>query len=384
MLDALTLDQLRAFVAVAEAGSFRASARHLSRVQSAISYSVGNLEAQLGVALFDRSGHRPQLTPQGRSLLADARTILLKVEAMRARARGLGEGVELELSIMADSLYPMPWIIAALHAIRRSYVGVNIRLEVLPLGGPPAAIQDGRVTLGILAGEELTDSRIELEAVLAARRSDEIEALAASINERDGQAVAVAGDVRDEGYAEVLVERALKEFGALDGAFNNAGIVGQMGSVPEMEPGNWHDVIAVNLTAAFLAAKAQIPAMRKNGQGSIVFTSSFVGFSNGGLPGMGAYAASKAGMIGLVQSLASDHAAEGIRVNALLPGGTITPSGGEGNPEALDFIAGLHPMKRMARPAEIAQAALFLLSDRSSFLTGSPLVADGGMSVRLT
>lgn len=165
VLDALTLDQLRAFVAVAEAGSFRASARHLSRVQSAISYSVGNLEAQLGVALFDRSGHRPQLTPQGRSLLADARTILLKVEAMRARARGLGEGVELELSIVADSLYPMPWIMAALHAIRRSYIGVNIRLEVLPLGGPPAAIRDGRVTLGILAGEELADSRIELEAI---------------------------------------------------------------------------------------------------------------------------------------------------------------------------------------------------------------------------
>lgn len=220
--------------------------------------------------------------------------------------------------------------------------------------------------------------------VLAARRSDEVEALAASINQRDGQAVAVAGDVRDEGYAEVLVERALKEFGALDGAFNNAGIVGRMGPVPQMEPGNWHDVIAVNLTAAFLAAKAQIPAMRKNGRGSIVFTSSFVGFSNGGLPGMGAYAASKAGMIGLVQSLASDHAAEGIRVNALLPGGTITPSGGEGNQEALDFIAGLHPVKRMAQPAEIAQAALFLLSDRSSFVTGSPMVADGGMSVRLT
>jgi NAD(P)-dependent dehydrogenase (short-subunit alcohol dehydrogenase family) len=151
-----------------------------------------------------------------------------------------------------------------------------------------------------------------------------------------------------------------------------------------MEIGNWNDVIAVNLTAAFLAAKAQIPAMRKRNAGSIVFTSSFVGYSNGGMPGMGAYAASKAGLIGLAQSLASDHAAEGIRVNALLPGGTITPAGGEGNPEVMEFIAGLHPMKRMARAAEIAQAALFLLSDRSSFVTGSLLVADGGISVRLT
>ena len=98
---------------------------------------------------------------------------------------------------------------------------------------------------------------------------------------------------------------------------------------------------------------------------------------------MGAYAASKAGLIGFAQSLASEHAAEGIRVNALLPGGTVTPAGGEGNP-VLEFISNLHPMKRMASAWEIAQAALFLISDRSSFITGSPMIADGGMSVRLT
>lgn len=99
---------------------------------------------------------------------------------------------------------------------------------------------------------------------------------------------------------------------------------------------------------------------------------------------MGAYAASKAGLNGLVQSLASDHAAEGIRVNALLPGGTITPVNGEQDSDTLAYIAGLHPMKRMADAREIAQAALFLLSDRSSFVTGTPLAADGGMAVRLT
>ncbi|MGV6874382.1 SDR family oxidoreductase [Pseudochelatococcus sp. B33] len=220
--------------------------------------------------------------------------------------------------------------------------------------------------------------------MLGARRSAELETLAASINRGNGRAVCLAGDVKDEGYAGALVDRALREFGALDGAFNNAGIVGEMGPVPDMEPDNWHDVIAVNLTAAFWAAKAQIPAMQKRGQGAIVFTSSFVGFSNGGMPGMGAYAASKAGLIGLVRSLASDHAAEGIRVNALLPGGTITPAGGEGNPQVLDFIAGLHPMKRMATADEIAQVALFLLSDRASFVTGTPMLADGGISARLT
>jgi NAD(P)-dependent dehydrogenase (short-subunit alcohol dehydrogenase family) len=211
-----------------------------------------------------------------------------------------------------------------------------------------------------------------------------LEALAGSINRGNGRAVYLSGDVKDKGYADALVDLATKEFGGLHGAFNNAGIVGEMGPIPDMGLANWNDVISVNLTAAFLAAKAQIPAMTKQGGGSIVFTSSFVGFSNGGMPGMGAYAASKAGLIGLVQSLASDHAAEGVRINALLPGGTVTPAGGEGNPDVLEFIANLHPMKRMASAKEVAQAAVFLLSDRSSFMTGSPMIVDGGMSVRLT
>jgi NAD(P)-dependent dehydrogenase (short-subunit alcohol dehydrogenase family) len=219
--------------------------------------------------------------------------------------------------------------------------------------------------------------------VLAARRPAELEAVAGTINRGNGRAVFLAGDVTDEGHAGALVDLAVQEFGGLDGAFNNAGIVGELEPVPDMGTGNWNEVISVNLTSAFLAARAQIPVMKKQGQGSIVFTSSFVGFSNGGMPGMGAYAASKAGLIGLVQSLASDHAADGIRVNALLPGGTITPAGGEGNAAVLDFVANLHPMKRMASAREIAQAAVFLLSDRSSFMTGSPMIADGGMSVRL-
>lgn len=219
--------------------------------------------------------------------------------------------------------------------------------------------------------------------VLGARRAGQLEAVAAKINRDGGRAVFLAGDVKDEGYAQSLVDLAVDEFGTLDGAFNNAGAVGEMAPIPDMAIANWEDVIRVNLTSAFLAAKAQIPALRNRGRGSLVFTSSFVGFSNGGMPGMGAYAASKAGLLGLVQSLASEHASENIRVNALLPGGTITPAGGEGNPAALEFIAGLHPMKRMAAAEEIAQAAAFLLSDRSSFMTGSPMIADGGMSVRL-
>jgi NAD(P)-dependent dehydrogenase (short-subunit alcohol dehydrogenase family) len=237
---------------------------------------------------------------------------------------------------------------------------------------------------GIGAAAALLFAAEGANVVLGARRSAELEALARQINRSKGRAVFLAGDVKDEAYAEALVDLALHEFGGPDGAFNNAGIVGEMGSIAEMGIGNWNEVISVNLTSAFLAAKAQIPVMKKQGSGSIVFTSSFVGFSNGGMPGMGAYAASKAGLIGLVKSLASDHAADGIRVNALLPGGTITPAGGEGDPNVLKFVADLHPVKRMASAKEIAQAAVFLLSDRSTFMTGSPMIVDGGISVRLS
>lgn len=236
---------------------------------------------------------------------------------------------------------------------------------------------------GIGAAAALLFAAEGANLVLGARRSVELAALVRTIHQRDGKAVFLSGDVKDEGYADALVDLAAQEFGGLDGAFNNAGLVGEMKPIVDMDIDQWNEVISVNLTSAFLAARAQIPALRRRGRGSLVFTSSFVGFSNGGMPGMGAYAASKAGLIGLMQSLASDHAAEGIRINALLPGGTITPSGGEGNPTVLEFVANLHPMKRMATATEIAQAAVFLLSDRASFMTGSPMLVDGGISVRL-
>ncbi|WP_372572767.1 SDR family oxidoreductase [Ruegeria jejuensis] len=218
--------------------------------------------------------------------------------------------------------------------------------------------------------------------VLGARRGAELQQVADEITESGGKAVCLAGDVADEAYAKALVALAQSEFGGLDGAFNNAGMMGDMAPVPEMALANWRAVIDTNLTSALLAAQAQIPALREAGGGSLVFTGSFVGISNGGLPGMGAYAASKAGLAGLVRSLAADHAAEGIRVSALLPGGTKTAMAGD-DPEAHAFISGLHPVKRMAAPREIAQAAMFLLSDRASFVTGGAMAVDGGMAVRL-
>lgn len=225
------------------------------------------------------------------------------------------------------------------------------------------------------------------KVVLAARRAGELEALVADIAEADGEAAALAGDVRDEAYHEALVALATERFGGLDVGFNNAGITGTMAPVAELSLAAWHEAIDTNLTSAFLSAKYQVPALIERGGGSLIFTSTFVGHTVG-MPGMTAYAAGKAGLIGLTQVLAAEYGAKGVRVNALLPGGTDTPASitnapGAG-PEVLAFVAGLHALKRIARPEEIARSALYLASDASSFTTGAALLADGGVSISRT
>lgn len=165
MLDALTLDQMRVFVAVSETGSFRAGAGRLSRVQSAVSHAIGTLESELGLSLFDRSGHKPVLTAEGHAFLADARAILLKVDAMRARARGLCEGVELSLSIVVDNLFPIAAVAAALRDLRDTCPSIDVCVSTEPLGAPLAALRERRCNLGIIAGEDFRDPRIEFEAL---------------------------------------------------------------------------------------------------------------------------------------------------------------------------------------------------------------------------
>jgi NAD(P)-dependent dehydrogenase (short-subunit alcohol dehydrogenase family) len=221
--------------------------------------------------------------------------------------------------------------------------------------------------------------------VVTARRSEDLNRLVAEIEGAGGSAIAVAGDIRDEALARSLVETALERFGALDIAFNNAGTNGEMGPTPDVSLAGWNETLATNLTAAFLGAKYQIPAMATRGAGSVIFTSSFVGYT-AGMPGVAAYAASKAGLIGLTQALAVEFGPKGIRVNALLPGGTDTPlaEAWVKTPEALAFVEGLHALKRRAHPDEIARSALYLASDASSFTTGTALLADGGVSINRT
>jgi len=170
MLDGLTLDQIRTFVTVADTGSFRASAARLLRVQSATSHSIANLDAQLGRQLFDRSGYRPVLTPAGEALLANARDILLRADAMRARAKALGAGVELELSLVADTLFPITVVAQAITVTSAAYPSTSFRLESLPLGGPIEALDNKRCTLAILVGEDFRNPRVALEAIGSIRQ----------------------------------------------------------------------------------------------------------------------------------------------------------------------------------------------------------------------
>ncbi len=218
--------------------------------------------------------------------------------------------------------------------------------------------------------------------VVTARRARELDMLVEEIIADGGEALAVAGDVQDEAHAEAAVSLARSHFGGLDIAFNNAATTGNMTATPALTLADWQSIIATNLTSAFLGAKHQLPAMAERGGGSLIFTGTFVGYTVG-FAGMAAYAASKSGLLGLTQALAVEYGAQGIRVNALLPGGVDTPMGRgfAPNEEAMQYVRGLHALKRTAQPEEIAQSALYLASSASSFTTGAVLLADGGVSI---
>jgi NAD(P)-dependent dehydrogenase (short-subunit alcohol dehydrogenase family) len=242
---------------------------------------------------------------------------------------------------------------------------------------------EGKVAIVMGASEGIGKAAAQLFAahgarlILNARREDPLRAVAESIAASGGHALACPGDATDPQTSPSLVRRAMSTFGRLDIAFNNVGVVGEMAPLAEIAPEQWTFVVEANLTSAFLAARAQIPAMLSQGGGSLIFTSSFVGNSVG-MPGMSVYGAAKAGLLGLVKGITADYAHRGIRANALLPGGTRTQMLTARTDEELAWVNNLHALKRIAEPEEIANAALFLASDLSSFVTGSALWADGG------
>jgi DNA-binding transcriptional LysR family regulator len=163
MLDGVSLDQLRAFIASAEEGSFSAAARKLHRAQSVVSELVSGLEGQIGVTLFDRSGRYPVLTPQGAILLADARNISSGLDFMKARAKGMAAGLEPELSVVVDVLFPIAPITEAAKEFRLKFPGTPLRLYVEALGAAYQPVLDGIAGFGIVGSLPLMPSGLTAE-----------------------------------------------------------------------------------------------------------------------------------------------------------------------------------------------------------------------------
>jgi DNA-binding transcriptional LysR family regulator len=163
MLDGVSLDQLRAFIAAVDEGSFSAGARRLHRAQSAISELVSNLEAQIGVVLFDRSERYPKLTAAGVLLIADARSVVANVDLLKARAKGISGGLESELSAVVDVLFPIQAIAESATEFRDRFPRTPLRLYVEALGGAYKPVLDGRCSLGIVGSLPIAPDSMTLE-----------------------------------------------------------------------------------------------------------------------------------------------------------------------------------------------------------------------------
>src|ERR1700676_5352272 len=167
MLDGVTLDQLRTFIAAVDEGSFSAAGRRLHRAQSVVSQTLANLEAQLGVKLFDRSARYPQLTEEGRSLLADARSVAENVDEFKARARAMREGLEPELSVAMDVLLPMEALTRAATHSRKTYPHTPLRLYVEALGGVIKPVLDRNCSIGVIGSLPVVPDELQSEPLLS-------------------------------------------------------------------------------------------------------------------------------------------------------------------------------------------------------------------------
>ncbi len=207
------------------------------------------------------------------------------------------------------------------------------------------------------------------------------QATAQQILDAGGHAVFRQTDVTQREQIEALADAAVEHFGGLDGAFNNAGIGGQMGRLHLLDDAIWDQVIDVNLKSVWLCLKAEIPRLR-DGKGAIVNMASAAGLI--GLPHNAPYTASKHGVIGLTKAAALEYARQGIRINAVCPGFVDTPMVEEMDEYRSGMVQGVtqaNPMRRLGTPDEVAGAVVWLLSDSASFVNGHALAVDGGITI---
>jgi len=205
------------------------------------------------------------------------------------------------------------------------------------------------------------------------------DATARRIVEAGDEALSVQADVTSAGDAERLTGVAVERFGGLDVLVNNAGVA-SAGTVCEVSEEEWDRVMAINVKGTYLCSRYAVEPMARSGGGSIVCIASASGVI--GQRGQVAYNVSKHAVIGLVRCMALDHAAEGIRVNAVCPGTMRTPMLDVLGAEQLAALEAMHPLGRLGDPAEIAQAVLHLAADESSFTTGAVFLVDGGLTAR--
>jgi NAD(P)-dependent dehydrogenase (short-subunit alcohol dehydrogenase family) len=202
-----------------------------------------------------------------------------------------------------------------------------------------------------------------------------------AIRQQDGEAIFVATDVADEAQVEALVAATVDRFGRLDGAFNNAGLAHTNVLLHDLTAAQWRRIQSVNYDGVFFCMKHEIRAMLQTGGGAIVNTSSALG--RVAVPRSADYCGSKGGVLGLTKGAAVDYGHQHIRVNAILPGAVDTPmvQALTSDPQFAGLLEKLrtsHPVGRIGFPEEIAAAAVWLLSDKSSFVTGAELAVDGG------
>ena len=216
---------------------------------------------------------------------------------------------------------------------------------------------------------------------LYGRRPDTLVGTAAECRARGAEALALPGDVTDEQAVAAAAAAIEAAWGALDGLVNNAGIA-HFGTVETTAPDAWRRVLEVNLTGPYLVSRATLPLLRRGEAPAIVHVASNLGLV--AMKNAAAYCAAKAGLVNLARAMALDHAADGIRVNAVCPGAVATPmllaDRGDGTDprELAEALARVHPVGRIAEPGEVAAAVAFLLSAQCPFATGAAFVVDGG------
>ena len=237
--------------------------------------------------------------------------------------------------------------------------------------------------LGLATAEAFAEAGASV--VLADRNEKEVKTAADDLASKGHEVLSVVCDVSDDAQVEAMVKQTVATFGRLDAAYNNAGIQNVLAETADSPRDDYDRVMAINLRGVWSCMKFELPQMRKQGSGAIVNCSSLGGLIGGNQ--RGTYHAAKHGVIGFTKSAALEYATRGIRVNDICPGMIQTPMSdkmrAEGRGEILDKMLDTYvPMKRLGRPEEIADAVLWLCSDKASYVTGQSISVDGGYVMR--